>query len=122
MAQYQSFPGAPGESHTVDKLKALRMPDLHGRSFLDVGCNEGFFCGFAHFQGASRSLGVDRSAPFIERARQRFPECEFLCQGWEKLPDKATLIARSRGEPSGWYPCPAPSASISGPTFFASSA
>ena len=96
MAQYQSFPGAPGDSHTVDKLKALRMPDLQGRSFLDVGCNEGFFCGFAHFQGASRSLGVDRSAPFIERARQRFPECEFLCQGWEKLPDEkfdAILLA-----------------------------
>jgi SAM-dependent methyltransferase len=96
MAQYQSFPGAPGDSHTVDKLKALRLPDLRGRSFLDVGCNEGFFCGFAHHQGASRSLGVDQSEAFIARARRRFPECEFLCQGWDRLPPEkfdAILLA-----------------------------
>ena len=87
MAQYQSFPGAAGDSHTLDKLKALLMPDLEGRSFLDVGCNEGFFCGFAHWLGASRSVGIDHSRHFIERARRRFPDCEFFQQGWETLPD-----------------------------------
>jgi SAM-dependent methyltransferase len=87
MTQYQSFPGAVGDSRTLDKLKALRMPDLAGRSFLDVGCNEGFFCGFAKFQGAHRVVGLDASAPFIARARQRFPECEFYCQDWTHLPE-----------------------------------
>lgn len=87
MAQYQSFPGAAGDSLTLDKLKALRLPDLAGRSFLDVGCNEGFFCGFAHFQGATRSVGVDHSKQFIERARSRFADCEFHHQGWEVLPE-----------------------------------
>lgn len=87
MAQYQSFPGAAGDSRTLDKLKALRLPDLAGRSFLDVGCNEGFFCGFAKFQGAERSVGVDQSRPFIERARRRFSDCEFFLQGWETLPE-----------------------------------
>ncbi|MBA2237822.1 MAG: class I SAM-dependent methyltransferase [Lysobacter sp.] len=87
MAQYQSFPDAAGDSLTLDKLKALRLPDLAGRSFLDIGCNEGFFCGFASYQGASRSLGIDHSAPFIERARRRFPQCEFLHQGWDELPE-----------------------------------
>jgi len=87
MAQYQSFPGAPGDSHTLDKLKALRLPDLEGRRFLDVGCNEGFFCGFARFQGATRSVGLDQAPRFIERARRRFPDCEFLLQGWDVLPD-----------------------------------
>lgn len=87
MAQYQTFPGAPGDSRTVDKLKALALPDLHGRHFLDVGCNEGFFCGFAHFQGAARSVGLDQSPGFIERARRRFPGCEFLQQSWDTLPD-----------------------------------
>jgi SAM-dependent methyltransferase len=86
MAQYQSFPGAAGDSRTLDKLKALHLPDLAGRSFLDVGCNEGFFCGFAHFQKAQRSVGVDHSRPFIDRARRRFPGCEFHHQGWEALP------------------------------------
>lgn len=86
MAQYQSFPGAAGDSLTLDKLKALRLPDLAGRSFLDVGCNEGFFCGFASYQGASRSVGIDHSRQFIERARGRFPGCEFFQQSWDSLP------------------------------------
>lgn len=86
MAQYQSFPDASGDSRTLEKLKALKLPDLAGRSFLDVGCNEGFFCGFASFQGASRSVGIDSSRPFIERAGRRFPKCEFHQQSWEELP------------------------------------
>lgn len=86
-AQYQSFPDAAGGSRTLDKLKALRLPNLQGRSFLDVGCNEGFFCGFAYFQGAARAVGIDHSAGFIARARARFPECEFHQRGWDRLPD-----------------------------------
>lgn len=87
MAQYQSFPDATGDSRTLEKLKALKLPDLAGRAFLDVGCNEGFFCGFAKFAGARRSVGIDRSAAFIARARQRFPECEFVQRGWDQLPE-----------------------------------
>jgi len=86
MAQYQSFPDAAGASRTLEKLRGLLLPDLAGRSFLDVGCNEGFFCGFAKSAGASRVVGVDQSALFIERARQRFPGCEFHQQGWDTLP------------------------------------
>jgi SAM-dependent methyltransferase len=87
MAQYQSFPDAAGDSRTLDKLKALRLPALDGKNFLDVGCNEGFFCGFAKFLGAKRSVGIDRSAEFIYRAQIRFPECEFHARDWEHLPD-----------------------------------
>ena len=86
MVQYQSFPEASGDSRTLDKLKALHLPDLAGRTFLDVGCNEGFFCGFAKFQGAWRAVGVDYSAAFIERARVRFSDCEFYRQDWDELP------------------------------------
>ena len=88
MAQYQSFPSVAGDSNTFEKLKSLLLPDFAGRSFLDVGCNEGFFCGFAKFQGASRVLGIDHSAAFLGRARIRFPDCEFRCQDWEPLPDE----------------------------------
>jgi SAM-dependent methyltransferase len=87
MPQYQSFPGVFGDSKTLDKLAALRLPVLEGRRFLDVGCNEGFFCGFAAFSGATRSVGLDRSRECIARARQRFPDCEFHCQSWDALPD-----------------------------------
>lgn len=89
MAQYQSFPDAAGDSRTLDKLKALRLPALDGRSFLDIGCNEGFFCGFAKFLGAARSVGLDYSETFIDRASQRFPDCEFFYQSWEVLPEGA---------------------------------
>lgn len=88
MAQYQSFPGVDGDSLTLEKLKAMRMPPLEGRSFLDVGCNEGFFCGFAKFFGANRSIGIDHAAAFVDRARVRFPDCEFLHRGWDRLPDE----------------------------------
>lgn len=111
MAQYQSFPDANGASRTLDKLKALKLPVLSDRSFLDIGCNEGFFCGFAQHLGATRVVGVDRSALFIERARARFPACEFVQTDWDRLPagsfdvillasalhyahDQAALIAR----------------------------
>lgn len=87
MAQYQSFPEAPGDSLTLDKLKHLSLPELEGKRFLDVGCNEGFFCGFADFMGAARSVGIDHSRGFIERARHRFPRCEFHARGWERLPE-----------------------------------
>lgn len=87
MAQYQSFPDASGDSHTLDKLKALHMPVLEGRSFLDVGCNEGFFCGFARFSGATRVVGIDHSAEFVRRAQSRFPDCEFHARDWNGLPE-----------------------------------
>lgn len=110
-AQYQSFPGAAGDSRTLDKLKAMAFPEMSGRSFLDVGCNEGFFCGFAQFMGAARVVGIDHGAGFVRRARERFPGCEFLHRSWDALPkgrfdvillasalhyadDQAALIAR----------------------------
>lgn len=87
MPQYQSFPDAAGDSRTLEKLKALSLPSLAGRRFLDVGCNEGFFCGYAAFEGAARAVGLDSSEPFVERARRRYPDCEFVCRGWDQLPD-----------------------------------
>src|ERR1044072_741458 len=59
VTQYQSFPGAAGDSQSLQKLKPLHIPALKGRSFLDVGCNEGFFCGYARFDGAERVVGID---------------------------------------------------------------
>lgn len=80
---YQSFPGATGSSRSADKLRRLRFPSLAGKTFLDMGCNQGYFCGFALFQGASRVVGIDRSKKSIEQARARFPEAEFYCQSWD---------------------------------------
>ena len=68
------------------KLVALRLPSLNGESFLDVGCNEGLFCGYAKFDGEQRVVGLDISAVYLDRARKRFPDCEFLQQSWDDLP------------------------------------
>ena len=84
--QYQSFPDAPGDSESLKKLKALRLPDLMDQRFLDLGCNEGFFCAYARYAGAAQVVGLDASADYIERARKRVPGVEFLHQSWDTLP------------------------------------
>lgn len=85
---YQSFPGQKGSSDSMAKLEAIRLPDLTGKSFLDIGCNEGFFCGEALRRGASRVVGIDASEESIRRAKARFPDIDFRCQTWDRLPDE----------------------------------
>lgn len=84
---YQSFPGQQGNSLSADKLSTMRFPDLTGKRFLDLGCNEGFFCGYAQFSGAAEVVGLDQSAKAIRKAQKRFPECRFLNQSWDTLPE-----------------------------------
>lgn len=85
--QYQSFPDVKGGSRSAEKLAALRLPPFADKRFLDVGCNEGFFCGYADFDGAAKVLGIDKSAAAISRAKKRFPGCDFLEQSWDSLPE-----------------------------------
>jgi hypothetical protein len=70
------------------KLKAMHLPPLVGRSFLDVGCNEGYYCGIALRAGANRVVGLDSFSLAVERARKRFPAVEFVMQSWDTLPDE----------------------------------
>jgi len=94
--QYQSFDDAKGGSKSAEKLAALRLellPNAHsaetplkGLSVLDLGCNEGFFCGEALRQGATRVVGIDQSKNFLDRARLRFPEARFVRGSWWDLP------------------------------------
>lgn len=85
--QYQSFPGTRGGSLSPEKLMALRLPSLKGKRFLDVGCNEGYFCGYALFEGAEKVVGIDKSAEAIRKAGLRFPEVSFIKQSWDVLPE-----------------------------------
>lgn len=84
---YQTFPGKKGYSASLDKLLALRLPPLTGKRFLDVGCNEGFFCGYALFDESSQVVGIDRSKISLDLARQKFPAAEFHNQSWDTLPE-----------------------------------
>jgi len=70
------------------------MPkNLEGKSVLDLGCNEGFFCIEAVKRGATRVVGIDKNPEFLEKARQRAPGVTFLEQSWQDLPaEKFDLI------------------------------
>jgi SAM-dependent methyltransferase len=95
----QDFDGR-GDSKSAEKLKALRLDDLavlterdptcplKGLAVLDLGCNEGYFCVEAVRQGASRVVGIDANAAFIDAARARCPEATFLNTSWWNIPDE----------------------------------
>lgn len=89
---YQSFGDEkPGASRSAEKLQALRLdkiPSLEGKSVLDIGCNEGFFCGAVLQRGATRVVGIDRSAPAIQAAQARFPDAEFHRASWWEIPNE----------------------------------
>lgn len=84
---YQSFGDAKGDSDSFGKLQAIKLPDMKGKSFLDVGCNAGFFCGAALESGAEKVVGIDVNPETIEMARRNFPNASFIASGWDKLPD-----------------------------------
>lgn len=93
---YQDFDGT-GASKSHEKLAALHLRSLiggkpgdplQGKSVLDIGCNEGFFCAEALRQGATRVVGVDANKTYVERARVRVKEAEFLHGSWWDLPDE----------------------------------
>lgn len=82
---YQSFKPGEGSSDSAGKLQAIRLPKLQGKSFLDLGCNAGFFCQYALDQGASRVVGVDKSSHYTETARNQIPDAKFICSDWDDL-------------------------------------
>ena len=85
---YQSFDGINGDSCSSEKLRRLRLPSLAGKSVLDIGCNEGFFCNFSVTQGAKRVLGIDSNSKIIEQAKKRTPTAEFTNTDWWNLPNE----------------------------------
>src|SRR5512134_241970 len=88
---YQSIGGAKGASDSQEKLTRLRLSRLgpiKGKSVLDLGCNEGFFCGALLEKGAARVLGIDQWPGVIAKARDRFPKAEFKVGSWWDLPDE----------------------------------
>lgn len=85
---YQSHKGlAAGMSDSAKKLNRIRFPvDLKGRSFLDVGCNEGFFCNVAKERGAARVVGIDYDSKALAIAKDLYSGPEFIHSSWRKLP------------------------------------
>ncbi|KRI00007.1 trans-aconitate 2-methyltransferase [Curvibacter sp. PAE-UM] len=87
MMGYQSFSDVKGDSDSFGKLQAIKLPDMKGKTFLDVGCNAGFFCGAALESGAEKVVGIDVDPAAIELARRNFPGASFIPVGWDTLPE-----------------------------------
>lgn len=82
---YQTFDDEQGDSDSYGKLCSLKLPELSGKSVLDLGCNEGFFCSAAKGLGASRVVGTDVNSDLIQKARSRFTDIEFMVHDWSYL-------------------------------------
>lgn len=86
---YQDFGEGKYDSNSSEKLKAIQLPnDLSGKSVLDIGCNEGFFCREAINRGASHVLGIDTNDEIIKKARTRVPDAKFQTRSWWNIPDE----------------------------------
>lgn len=59
------------------ELQTLALPPFAGKSFLEIGCSKGLFCGFAWFEGATGIMGLDNDETALEKARIAFPACKF---------------------------------------------
>lgn len=84
--RYQTFDESDrGSSDSQGKFTALRMDRsvFKDARVLDLGCNEGYFCGKALEYGAKRVVGIDQSPDLIASAKTRFPAAEFLYQSWD---------------------------------------
>jgi tRNA (mo5U34)-methyltransferase len=62
-------PGGKTPHHFYDELRRLRLPDMAGRSVLDIGAWDGFYTFHAEHAGASRVVALDHYAWSID-----FPE------------------------------------------------
>jgi len=49
----------PGRDRSAEKLASLHLPDLKGKTVLDVGAHDGYFSFAAERQGASRVVALD---------------------------------------------------------------
>jgi SAM-dependent methyltransferase len=91
MRSYQTHEaGANATSDSHRKLARLHLPaKMTGKSFLDVGCSEGFFCNVAAQRGAARIVGIDVKSPSLEVARSLYggERVEFREQSWASLPE-----------------------------------
>ncbi len=89
---YQShYPGQKSMVDSFEKLERLKIPkNLKGKSFLDIGCNEGFFCNVAIERGASRVVGIDNDKNFINNAKEIYGNkgIIFLHEDWYNLPNE----------------------------------
>jgi cyclopropane fatty-acyl-phospholipid synthase-like methyltransferase len=73
---YQLFWRAVGGPNALRTLVAEHIRPAKGSRILDIGCGPGTA---VQFLGACEYTGIDISADYVEKARQRFPAAIFYC-------------------------------------------
>jgi SAM-dependent methyltransferase len=68
---YSQLPRSVGGLDSAPEWPALRamLPEIQGKSVLDLGCGYGWFCRWAAEAGAASVLGVDVSEKMLAQAR-----------------------------------------------------
>jgi SAM-dependent methyltransferase len=71
-AGYSALPRSIGGLDAMPEWPAMRalLPPLAGKSVVDLGCGFGWFCRWAHEQGAREVLGFDLSERMLVRAKE----------------------------------------------------
>lgn len=68
------------------------LPDLTGKSVLNLGCGSGEDSHYLQQQGAGKVVGIDISENLIGIAKDSYPDCEFHVGDMEHLPfDDASI-------------------------------
>jgi SAM-dependent methyltransferase len=75
---YQSFWHAIGGDERNRVLLREYIRPAPGDRVLDIGCGPGTM---VPYLPGTEYVGLDVSAEYIERARRRFPQARFVCQG-----------------------------------------
>ncbi|WP_031495114.1 class I SAM-dependent methyltransferase [Bryobacter aggregatus] len=79
--------GSEGDYARQYILDAPMLQRIEGRNFqtaLDLGCGEGRFCRMMQQRGL-KTIGIDPTAAFIERARELDPQGDYRIEGAEGL-------------------------------------
>jgi SAM-dependent methyltransferase len=74
-----------GRRYVLDTPMLTRVRNGQYRNAVDIGCGEGRFCRMLHKLGI-RSVGIDPTNSFIERARQQHAEGDYRVGRAEHLP------------------------------------
>lgn len=79
---------AAGEWETLKRI----LPNLTGKTVLDLGCGYGWHCVYAMEQGATKAVGVDISHKMLDIAREKttFKQVEYICSAMEDFEAQAS--------------------------------
>jgi len=76
-----------GSGHSLLEKPAIYslLPVIQGKSVLCVGCGLGEECNYIQSLGAERVVGIDVAEAMLQKAKESYPEIEFLQMDMQKL-------------------------------------